>query len=293
MLVGTVTINVDNGQQIITNEMNAAAGGQVQIPLTNLSTGPHTILVTYHDDQDGNYQDSSASYTFSVVKAQTLVVVNAVDPNTGLSLTNLVSGQEVELTATILAAGPGSGVPTGTVNFSDTFGGVITKLGTPTLTTGVGIVAITDGGSGYTSAPSIMFTGGGGSGAAGIATINSAGVVTGVIITNPGSGYTSTPTVTFTSGGGSGAEGNAVLSGVASLTVESLVPGTHSISLSYNGDTNFVGNSCSPISCFVSPANSSTTISSGMNPSSPSETVIFTATVNSVYPSITPPRTER
>jgi hypothetical protein len=63
-----------------------------------------------------------------------------------------------------------------------------------------------NGGSGYTSAPTVSFSGGGGSGAQATAVINSLnGTVTAIDITNPGSGYTSYATVNFSGGGGSGA----------------------------------------------------------------------------------------
>lgn len=75
----------------------------------------------------------------------------------------------------------------------------------------VGSVIITSGGSGYTSAPTVAFSGGGGgTGAAGTATIAN-GAVTGVTITNPGAGYTSAPTITFTGGSGTGAAGTVNL----------------------------------------------------------------------------------
>lgn len=80
-----------------------------------------------------------------------------------------------------------------------------------TPTSGVASITITNGGTTYGTPPTVTFTGGGGTGAAGTATV-SGGVVTGVTITNPGSGYTSAPTVGFTGGGGSGAAGTAVLS---------------------------------------------------------------------------------
>jgi FtsP/CotA-like multicopper oxidase with cupredoxin domain len=74
-------------------------------------------------------------------------------------------------------------------------------------------VAVTNGGTGYTSAPTVGFTGGGGGGAVATATI-STGSVTDVMLTNGGTGYTS-PVVTFTGGGGSGAAATAaVTSGV-------------------------------------------------------------------------------
>jgi len=57
----------------------------------------------------------------------------------------------------------------------------------------------------YSLAPNIEITGGGGSGATAITTVNlSTKQITGVIITNPGTGYTSTPTITI-NGVGSGA----------------------------------------------------------------------------------------
>lgn len=73
----------------------------------------------------------------------------------------------------------------------------------------VDTVTIGAGGTGYTTAPTVAFTGGGGTGATGTATV-SGGAVTGVTITNPGSGYTSPPTIAFT-GAGTGATASAVI----------------------------------------------------------------------------------
>ena len=55
---------------------------------------------------------------------------------------------------------------------------------------------ITNGGSGYTSVPTVTISGGGGSGATASATVTN-GVVTAITITNAGTGYTSAPTVTI------------------------------------------------------------------------------------------------
>jgi hypothetical protein len=75
----------------------------------------------------------------------------------------------------------------------------------------VGSVIVTTGGSGYTSAPTVAFSGGGGgTGATATATIAN-GAVTAVTITNPGSGYTAAPTVAFSGGGGTGAAATANL----------------------------------------------------------------------------------
>lgn len=69
---------------------------------------------------------------------------------------------------------------------------------------------LTAGGSGYTSAPTVAITGGGGNGATAVAVI-SGGAVTGFNITNPGTGYTSAPTVSLTGGSGSGASASAIV----------------------------------------------------------------------------------
>lgn len=76
----------------------------------------------------------------------------------------------------------------------------------------VASVTVSSGGSSYTSAPTVSFSGGGGSGAAGTATI-SGGRVTAVTMTSGGSGYMSAPTVGFSGGGGSNARGTAVIGG--------------------------------------------------------------------------------
>lgn len=66
-----------------------------------------------------------------------------------------------------------------------------------TITAGeVTAITILDGGSGYTTAPVITFTSGGGTGATATATI-SGGQVTSIAVTAGGSGYTSAPNVVF------------------------------------------------------------------------------------------------
>jgi hypothetical protein len=79
-------------------------------------------------------------------------------------------------------------------------------------------IDITDTGSGYTSTPTISFSGGGGSGLAGtVIRVNDR--VTAVQITNHGSGYTSAPTISFSGGGGSGATAVAVLPVIGSENI--------------------------------------------------------------------------
>jgi hypothetical protein len=77
-------------------------------------------------------------------------------------------------------------------------------------TTSVFEVSMSNVGTGYGSPPSVSFSGGGGSSAAGTAVLDG-NTVASVTITNPGTGYTSAPTVGFSGGGGSSAAGTAIL----------------------------------------------------------------------------------
>lgn len=76
------------------------------------------------------------------------------------------------------------------------------------LGSGVIRVTIGTGGAGYSSAPDVSFTGGGGTGAAAVAQMAGT-VVQAVVITNAGTGYTSAPAVAFSATTGSGAAGTA------------------------------------------------------------------------------------
>jgi hypothetical protein len=68
-------------------------------------------------------------------------------------------------------------------------------------TNGVWKCAIILGGTGYDDLFNVSFTGGGGSGASGYA-IASGGVVTSIVMTKCGKGYTSAPIVDLSAGGG-------------------------------------------------------------------------------------------
>lgn len=88
---------------------------------------------------------------------------------------------------------------------------------------GVKTLNITAGGTGYTSAPVVTITGGGGSGATAVATV-SGGRITGVKMTSHGTQYTSLPTVSVSGGGGTG----AALSPVLTLVTDAdLKPAQH------------------------------------------------------------------
>lgn len=85
---------------------------------------------------------------------------------------------------------------------------------------GIVSVAISNGGTGYTTAPTVAITGTGGTGATATATVV-AGVVTAVTITNAGEGY-ETASVAFSGGGGSGATATANIGDVANPFISAL-----------------------------------------------------------------------
>jgi hypothetical protein len=93
----------------------------------------------------------------------------------------------------------------------------------------VSSVIITEAGTGYNTAPTITFSGGGGSGANAVAGITTfaQGTVS-VLVTNGGTGYTngSNISVSITGGGGTNAAGQAIVSGNIVTQVIMTNPGT-------------------------------------------------------------------
>ena len=102
----------------------------------------------------------------------------------------------------------------------DDNGGTITIAQPLLAPTGNGITSIALGtaGSGYVAPPVVTISGGGGTGATAVATVDTTvgsatyGQITGFTVTNRGTGYTSAPTITLSGGGGTaGSAGAATL----------------------------------------------------------------------------------
>lgn len=83
---------------------------------------------------------------------------------------------------------------------------------TRSKTYGVDTITVTAGGSGYTSAPTVVITPSGSSGTGATATATIAnGEVTSVTVTNRGYTYNAVPLISFTGGGGTGATATATI----------------------------------------------------------------------------------
>jgi len=87
----------------------------------------------------------------------------------------------------------------------------------------VTLIEVVLGGAGYTTAPVVEITGGGGQGATARAILNPAnGQISLIEVINGGSGYTSVPNVAITGGGGSGVIADATIEGqVSEITLTS------------------------------------------------------------------------
>ncbi len=148
----------------------------------------------------------------AVISGNTFDRVGGGDTDAALSLSN---ARDVTVTGNVFRDCPRAAVGVvGTVTELAVTGNVIDNPRAYVTT------AVTSGGSGYTSPPTVTLSGGGGSGAVAVARV-AGGVVTEVRILHPGFGYSSAPSVTITGGGGSGAAATATLTqpfGVLSTT---------------------------------------------------------------------------
>ena len=100
--------------------------------------------------------------------------------------------------------------------------GVPAPTGAPTLALSQPLksVVVTNQGSGYTAAPAVSFSGGGGSGA--VATAQLDATVSRISVLSGGSGYTQPPVITAVSAEGAGMTATAsIIGGVKSITINS------------------------------------------------------------------------
>ena len=100
-----------------------------------------------------------------------------------------------------------------TVN-SNGFNVTIPQVLTAPVASGISATGLTVSGTGYIGEPVVEVSGGGGTGATAVATIDGSGNLTGIVITSLGTGYTSAPSFSLV-GGGLGSSGS--VGGTATL----------------------------------------------------------------------------
>lgn len=272
----------------------ALVGGTASYSTTALILGAHPITADYLGDGDF-VVSAGALPTQTVNKAETTTtVVSSTNPS--------LFGQPVTFTATVAANPPGSGTPTGSVQFMDgasPLGAPVPLVGgTAALTT----AALSTGGHaiGANYAGDANFNTS--SGTLPTQTVNKAGTTTTLAAApNPsvfGQNVTLTATVAATAPGaglptgtvnffdGITPIGSGVLDagGVATLTTAALAVNAHMVSAQYAGDTNFNTSTSNTVGQTVNKAGTTTGVVSDVNPSVFSQAVTFTATVTPVAP---------
>jgi len=185
---------------------------RVQSFATQVAAGVTTAL-TWSNLRPGTYLIESGTHPSiqGPMGLYGILVVTTVPNGTaGQAYPGVSYGAEVPLLMSEIDPAQNAAVQAAvvTVGFSET--------ATHTMADGVS-VAVTAGGSGYTTPPAVSFAGGGGSGAAATAVIDTTsgsptfGQVIAINVTNRGTGYTSNPSVILSGGGGTGATASATL----------------------------------------------------------------------------------
>jgi hypothetical protein len=251
------------------------------------AAGTHSITATYSGD--GNYLPSGYSSLTQVVDKMgttqtTTVLSSSVDPST--------VGQSVTYTATVSPA-----AATGTVAFDEAGTPIVgcaarpVGSGSATCTVaglGVGghwITAVYSGDGNYVASSSPGLT----------QTVNKKAsrtmVASSLDPSTVGQSVTYTATVSPTGATGTvefkqagvtiaGCSARPVSSGTATCTVTSLGAGGHWITAVYSGDSNDAASSSPGLTQTVDKIATATTILSSLNPSTVSEAVTYTATLN-------------
>ncbi len=268
---GTVTFFSD-GVQV--GAPATIAAGQAQVSTAGLTVGSHAITVTYNGD--GNFvAGTSVSFAQAVnPDGSAVAVISSQNP--------AVAGQTVRFTATVSAAAPGAGVPSGTVTFyadGNAIGSAVTLSGgtafidTAALSTSTHTVtAVYSGDASFTTSTSGTLTQSQNQDPTAVALTTSAS--SGAY----GQGLTLTATVTAAAPG-SGTPTGAVsfydvatgtpvfvgqgtmTGGVATLVNSTLHVGTYSITATYGGDANFATATSSASPLTVTAAGTTTTLS--------------------------------
>jgi hypothetical protein len=264
-----------------------------------LSAGSHSLTAVF---TPSNSFKPSTSSTF-------LQTVEAADTTTSLipSKSPSVLGETITFTATVSAQPPGGGIPNGTVQFKDgavNLGLAVTldaagKAALTTNTLGVGAHTIT---AVYTPANSNYNTSPPGEWVHNVNLATGTNLLSNQSSTRFGESVTFTATVFLLSPGtgiptGSvqfkdgavdlGAPVALNASGVASLTVNSLGVGNHTISAVYVPDPGLVTSISANVAHTVNKSDTTTTFS--FNPATPAGPFTFTATVVAVAPGIGTP----
>ncbi len=214
-----------------------------------MTPGSHDIEASYNGDS--NFSSSQDSLTQKVLALSSFALTSDPNPSQG--------GQAVTFTATVSAAPPASGIPTGTVTFTDngmTLGtepvnsGGVATFTTSQLTVGSHTIQASYNGdntfNGSSASLSQSVTGSTSTEISSDLDPSLVGdLVTFAATVSPVAPASGTPTGTVTFLDGSTVMGTVTLNGqgVARFTTSTLTVGTHTIVADYNGAGGYTGSS--------------------------------------------------
>ncbi|PYX80548.1 MAG: hypothetical protein DMG66_02710, partial [Acidobacteria bacterium] len=264
---GTVTF-FDNGAPLATQPVNGS--GQATFAIQTLAVGSHPITAVYNGD--GSFKISTVSNTVNQVVSKastTSVVVSSVNPST--------FGQAIVFTGTVNSTN--GVVPTGPVTFFDGATAIASNVGLngsaqassgliSNLIAGGHNITIVYGGDGnFTGSTGTLLPSG--------QTVNKASTtvavtssanpstfgvgvtLTGTISIGAPGGGTPTGTITFKDGAATLGTGAVQPNKKATINTSALLPGAHSITAVYGGDSNFIASPTSAV--FTQNVNQATT----------------------------------
>ena len=229
------------------------SGGTATLSTSSLSLGSHSLTAVY--TASGNFAGSTSTARIETINQ------DSTTTTLGSSANPAVLGQAVTFTATVAAASPGSGIPTGSVTFKDgstVIGtGTLNASGQATLTTSSltvanhTITAVYGGDTNFTTSSNLLsqVVGHANTSVSLAASVNPAKAGTyvlltaTVVVTAPGGG-TPAGTVTFTDGSTklgiiSVVAANGVIT--AKLQLNNLTIGTHNLVATYSGSSGYAG----------------------------------------------------
>jgi len=286
---GTVTF-YDGATAIGTSSLSLAktksGGQQATFSTSSLALGAHSITAAYGGDTTF-LPSTSAVLTETITTSTTATTLAS-------SLNPSIYGQSVTLTANVTSSG---GTPAGTVTFTDganTLGTSALSGGQATLsinTLGAGphsITATYSGDVGFNSSSSSPLAQTVNQATTALALVSSANPsaysqsVTFTATITPQFGGQSTGTVTFKDGATTIGTG-AVSGNAAAFTTNALALGSHSITASYGGDSNFTGSNSGTSSQVVHQATTTSAVASSANPAYINQSITFTATVTGQF----------
>jgi hypothetical protein len=291
---GTVTFT-DGATSMGTYKL---VSGSVAITRSSLAAANHSITATYNGDT--NFAPGAATLTQAVSQSSAVTLSSSSNPAT--------VNQPVTFTANV--TGQYGGVPMGAVAFIFTQGSSSLTWGTAPLLNGTATIQTTFSKSGAYPIAAVYLGSAGYQGSTSAAVSQGVGgnqdVVTSTVLASSGSPsivnqpvtFTATvspasgaipngETVTFYNGSntlGTGATAN----GQAVFTTSALPLGTNSITAAYSGDGTYQGSTSKAVRQDVQLNQTTTTITSSLNPSTYGQSVTFTVAVTPQSGSGTP-----